>query len=104
MQSSQNSGDHWIKAEYNKKIKRIFNPPKDYENFIDVLRARFSDLHQDLIDDPTSSAHLKFYDMEGDLINVETSRDLQESYLYYSKHSGQRLLKFIIDLYEDPPR
>jgi hypothetical protein len=41
---------------------------------------------------------LQFFDSENDLIDVESSNDLQEACLFYSNHKGEKLLKFLISL------
>jgi len=104
--NQKDAGDeaHWIKAEYQKKIKRIFNPPGDYTKFLEVLRVRFLDLHADLEEQQDKQAHIQFYDVENDLIDVETSKDLQEAFLYYRKHDSQRLIKFLVELHHVPIR
>jgi hypothetical protein len=40
--------DFWVKAQYDNKIKRIFNPPSDYLQLISVLRHRFTEIEKDL--------------------------------------------------------
>ena len=39
---------------------------------------------------------VRYLDLEGDEINIETSKDLKEAYLYFDQFEGKKLLKFLI--------
>lgn len=51
----------WIKATYNDKVKRIHNPPKNYQELIETLLRRFHDLRVETSKDPENIEVLLSY-------------------------------------------
>ncbi len=70
-----------MKAQYQERTKRIFNPPYEFDPFVDVLRQRFKDLDAKMQSGSTQ-IHLNYLDNEGDKIEVEDSNDLSEGLMF----------------------
>ena len=83
----------WIKVSYNNKLKRIFNPPKNLPELIDVLKKRFPDIEQEMTQ-PNAYVALSYMDNDGDLIDVEDSRELLEAYRYGQMITKSNVMKF----------
>lgn len=76
----------WLKAIYQNKVKRVHNPPKNYDELVQTLIRRFRDLRERCEKDPEHLAlALKYQDDEGELVEVENSGDLIQAYRYAKK-------------------
>jgi len=89
--------NHWIKAGFKGKLKRLFDPPKDYDLLIKKLRSHFKELDSEMALFPEHRVILAS-DLEGKPLKVSSTPQLLDFY----NSPKKRVPKFEISLEKAP--
>jgi hypothetical protein len=89
-----------VKASHESRVKRIRNPPSDYDQLNELIKNRFPELAQKFKENAKFCLSLQYKDDDGDCIDVENSMDLAEAYNYAHKMLNRKALKFLVVVHE----